>query len=643
MLRFFERLVPPYPDVAPRALPSGFFAFTWACTRGMRRYIGAMTVLTAAIGAFEALLFSMLGHVVDWLAKADPAKLWLTQRKPLLALAAILAASTLLIAVQSLIRRQTLAGNFAMRLRWDFHRNMLAQSLSFYQDEFAGRVATKVMQTALAVRDAWMILADILVYVVIYFVTIVLVAGDFSLWLLWPFLGWLTLYAVSVWYFVPRLAAVGKSQADARSMMTGRITDAYTNIATVKLFSHTQRESAYAKSAMAEFLQTVNRQMRMVTGFEIVNHALAMGLIVSTGGVTLWLWTRGSLGIGAVAAATAMALRLNGISHWVMWEVASLFEQVGTVQDGIGTLSSPQTVVDRADAATLRVSRGEIRFENVSFAYGAHMSIASGAGKDGAIGNRPIIDRLNLHIRPGEKIGLVGRSGAGKSTIVNLLLRFYDVPQGRILIDGMDIAQVTQDSLRSQIAMVTQDTSLLHRSVRDNILYGRPDASEADLIAAATRAEAHDFILGLKDAKGRTGYQAHVGERGVKLSGGQRQRIAIARVMLKNAPILLLDEATSALDSEVESAIQESLYRLMEGKTVVAIAHRLSTIAAMDRLVILDKGRIVEEGDHASLLAQGGLYARLWAHQTGGFLGEEDEPYSRPSSSLIQASMADAR
>jgi ATP-binding cassette subfamily B multidrug efflux pump len=638
LLRFFERLVPPYPDLAPRALPTGFFAFISACTRDMRGYIGAMTVLTAAIGAFEALLFSMLGRVVDWLAKADPAKLWVTQRKPLLALAAILASSTLLIAVQSLIRRQTLAGNFAMRLRWDFHRNMLAQSLSFYQEEFAGRVATKVMQTALAVRDAWMILADILVYVVIYFVTIVLVAGDFSLWLLWPFLGWLTLYALSVWYFVPRLAAVGKSQADARSMMTGRITDAYTNIATVKLFSHTQRESGYAKSAMAEFLQTVNRQMRMVTGFEIVNHALAMGLIVSTGGVTLWLWTRGSLGIGAVAAATAMALRLNGISHWVMWEVASLFEQVGTVQDGIGTLSSPQTIVDRPDAEALRVRRGEIRFESVSFAYGAHL------------GNRPIIDRLNLHIRPGEKIGLVGRSGAGKSTLVNLLLRFYDVAQGRILIDGMDIAHVTQDSLRSQIAMVTQDTSLLHRSVRDNILYGRPDASEADLIAAATRAEAHDFILGLKDAKGRSGYLAHVGERGVKLSGGQRQRIAIARVMLKNAPILLLDEATSALDSEVESAIQESLYRLMEGKTVVAIAHRLSTIAAMDRLVILDKGRIVEEGDHASLLAHGGIYARLWAHQTGGFLGEQEDPTAPtptltnpPREAEIETSMADAR
>jgi ATP-binding cassette subfamily B multidrug efflux pump len=409
---------------------------------------------------------------------------------------------------------------------------------------------------------------------------------------------------------VPRLGRVAQQQADARSLMTGRITDAYTNIATVKLFSHTQREAAHARSAMQEFIQTAYAQMRLVSGFEVVNHTLSMLLVASTAGTTLWLWTRGEVGVGAVAAATAMALRLNGISHWIMWEFASLFEHMGTVQDGINTLARPQAVVDRADARPLVVTRGEIRFERVSFAYGK---------------NRPVIQDLDLHIRPGEKIGLVGRSGAGKSTIVNLLLRFYDVQQGRVLIDGQDIAHVTQDSLRAQVGMVTQDTSLLHRSVRDNILYGRPDASDAEMVAAAMRAEAHAFIQHLSDPKGRTGYDAHVGERGVKLSGGQRQRIAIARVMLKDAPILLLDEATSALDSEVEAAIQGSLYRLMEGKTVVAIAHRLSTIAAMDRLIVLDKGRIVEEGDHRSLLARGGLYARLWAHQSGGFLGEEAE------------------
>jgi ATP-binding cassette subfamily B multidrug efflux pump len=624
LFRYFENLVSPYPNTPPPPLPHGFFAFLWACARGVRRYIAAMTVCTAVIGVFEALLFSVLGRVVDWLAKVAPSRLWTEERGHLMLLAAVLAGSVVLIGLQSLLKQQTLAGNFAMRLRWDFHRNMLAQSLSFYQDEFAGRVAAKLMQTALAVRDTWMILADILVFVLIYFVTIALVVGNFHLWLLAPFMGWLAIYMVAIGYFVPRLGAVAKAQADARSMMTGRITDAYTNITTVKLFSHTQREARYVQTAMAEFLQTVYRQMRMVTGFEIVNHALSMGLIASTAGVTLWLWTQGRLGVGAVAAATAMALRLNGISHWVMWEMASLFEQIGTVQDGITTLAQSPSVLDRPDAQPLRVTRGDVCFEGVSFAYGA------------ANPARPVIDDLNLHIRPGEKIGLVGRSGAGKSTIVNLLLRFYDIPQGRVLIDGQDIALATQDSLRAQIGMVTQDTSLLHRSVSDNIRYGRPDAGDADMEAAAKRAEAHDFIVTLSDAMGRTGYAAHVGERGVKLSGGQRQRIAIARVMLKDAPILLLDEATSALDSEVEAAIQQSLNRLMEGKTVVAIAHRLSTIAAMDRLVVLDKGRIVEEGNHFSLLAEGGLYARLWAHQSGGFLGEDVDD-SRVSRRQISA------
>jgi ATP-binding cassette, subfamily B, multidrug efflux pump len=612
LFRLFERLVSPYPGTAPPPLPSGFFAFLWACARGVRRYIAAMTLLTALIGVFEALLFSFMGRIVDWLAKVEPSRLWTLQRGHLLLLGAVLAGSTLLVGLQSLFKQQTLAGNFAMRLRWNFHRNMLAQSLSFYQDEFAGRIAAKLMQTALAVRDTWMILADILVFVIIYFVTIALVVGNFNLWLLAPFLGWLAIYLAALAYFVPRLGRVAMAQADARSMMTGRITDAYTNITTVKLFSHTQREASYVQGAMAEFLGTVYRQMRMVTGFEIVNQGLSMALIASTSGVTLWLWTRGQVGVGAVAAATAMALRLNGISHWVMWEMASLFEQIGTVQDGINTLARAPTVLDRPDAKPLRVTRGDIRFEAVSFAYGA----APGSAL-------PVIDNLSLHIRPGEKIGLVGRSGAGKSTIVNLLLRFYDISHGRVLIDGQDIALATQDSLRAQIGMVTQDTSLLHRSVSENIRYGRPDAGDAEMVAAAKRAEAHDFIVTLADAGGRTGYAAHVGERGVKLSGGQRQRIAIARVMLKDAPILLLDEATSALDSEVEAAIQQSLNRLMEGKTVVAIAHRLSTIAAMDRLVVLDKGRIVEEGNHYSLLAQGGLYARLWAHQSGGFLGEE--------------------
>jgi ATP-binding cassette subfamily B multidrug efflux pump len=610
VFRRFEKLVETYPDAKPVTPPRSFFAFLWQCTAGLRPYIFTMTLCTAIIAAFEALLFAMLGQLVDWLATTEPSQLWATHRQQLLLLAGVLAASPLVVWVFALLKYQVLFANFPMRLRWNFHRLMLGQSMTFYQDEFAGRVATKVMQTALAVRDAWLTATDILAFIIIYFVTMLAIVGTFDLRLLLPFGGWLLLYSAALVYFVPRLGKVAAEQADARSLMTGRVTDAYTNIATVKLFSHASREAGFARASMQEFMHTAYAQGRLVSGFEIANHVLSMLLIAATAGVALWLWIQGEVGVGAVAAASAMALRLNGIAHWIMWEVASLFEHVGTVEDGMRTLSRAHAVVDEPAAEPLRVTRGEVRFEHVTFAYG---------------GDRAVIDDLNLHIRPGEKIGLVGRSGAGKSTVVNLLLRFYDVERGAIRIDGQDIAHVTQDSLRAQIGMVTQDTSLLHRSVRDNVVYGRPDADDGAMIAAAKRAEAHEFIERLVDAKGRHGYDAHVGERGVKLSGGQRQRIAIARVMLKDAPILLLDEATSALDSEVENAIQQSLYRLMEGKTVVAIAHRLSTIAAMDRLIVMDKGRIVEQGNHRELLAQGGLYARLWAHQSGGFLGEDDD------------------
>jgi ATP-binding cassette, subfamily B, multidrug efflux pump len=606
----FEKLVFPYPEGAPRSPPRGFIAFMWACSQGMRPILLGMTLATAVIAVFEAMLFAMLGRVVDWLGNVEPSQLWARERGSLLLLAGIIAASPLVVALEAFLKHQALAANFPMRMRWNFHRLLLGQSMSFYQDEFAGRIATKVMQTALAVRDTWMIVGEMLAFIVIYFATMIAVLGSFDLWMLLPFLGWLALYIAALTYFVPRLGRVAMQQADARSLMTGRIADAYTNIATVKLFSHAKREAGYARGAMREFMHTAYAQFRLVTGFEIVNHTLSMVLIAGSAGVALWLWTRELVGVGAVAASTAMALRLNGISHWIMWEFASLFEHIGTVQDGIETLARPHAVLDRPGAAPLKVPRGEIRFEHVTFGYG---------------GQRAVIDDLSILIRPGEKLGLVGRSGAGKSTVVNLLLRFYDVERGRVLIDGQNIADVTQDSLRAQIGMVTQDTSLLHRSVRDNILYGRPDADETQMAAAARRAEAHEFIEGLSDPAGRRGYDAHVGERGVKLSGGQRQRVAIARVMLKDAPILILDEATSALDSEVELAIQQSLYRLMEGKTVVAIAHRLSTIAALDRLIVMDKGRIVEEGDHSTLLARGGLYSRLWAHQSGGFLGETDE------------------
>ncbi len=608
MFAFFERLVQPYPAALPPAPPTGFFAFLWDCASGVRRYLLLVTLCTAGIGAFEALLFSMMAHVVDVLGRVRPQDLWATEGRTLALLGGVLLASIALAALQGLVKYQAIFGNFPMRMRWNFHRLMLEQSLGFYQDEFAGRISTKVMQTALAVRDSWLVVTDILVYVVIYFATMVGIVGAFDLKLTVPFFGWLALYVLALCFFVPRLGKVAKTQADARSLMSGRITDAYTNIATVKLFSHGNREAQFAQGAMQEFMGSVYAQMRLVTAFEVCIQALNVALVAATAGVCLLAWTQGQVSAGAVAAATAMAFRLNGISHWVMWEMASLFEHIGTVQDGMATLSKARAVVDREGATELQVARGEVSFENVSFAYG---------------GVKDVVQDFNLVIRPGEKIGLVGRSGAGKSTIVNLLLRLYDLGSGRILIDGQDIASVQQSSLRAQVGMVTQDTSLLHRSVRDNIVYGRPGASDAEMAHAAQRAQAAEFIPGLADAKGRTGYDAHVGERGVKLSGGQRQRIAIARVMLKDAPILLLDEATSALDSEVESAIQQSLYSLMEGKTVVAIAHRLSTIAAMDRLVVMDQGRIVEMGDHHSLLAAGGIYARLWAHQSGGFLAED--------------------
>jgi ATP-binding cassette subfamily B multidrug efflux pump len=610
LFRRFETLLHPYPEAEPALPPKGFVSFVWACTAGLRGYIGWLALLSACVSAYEAALFWMLGQIVDWIGRVQPQQLWSEHGAVLLGLSGVLLASVLLIALQTIVKHQTLAINFPLRLRWNFHRLMLGQSMAFYSDEFAGRITTKVMQTALAVREMVFTTTEVIIGIGVYFITIVLLAGGFDSRLTLPFLGWLACYAVSVWFFVPRLGRIGKAQADARAMMTGRITDAYTNISTVKLFSHTHREAGFARAAMQEFQTTGYRQMRLVSAFEIVNHALVVGLILATTGYSLWLWSRGLVGPGAVAAVTAMALRISGMSHWIMWEMASLFENVGTVQDGIATLTRPRAVVDRLQARPLQVPHGEVAFESVRFGYGKPQAV---------------IDAFHLRVAPGEKIGLIGRSGAGKSTLVNLLLRFYDVDAGHIRIDGQDIAGVTQDSLRAHIGMVTQDTSLLHRSVRDNILYGRPGASDAEMVEAAKRAQAHDFIQGLTDLQGRRGYDAHVGERGVKLSGGQRQRIAIARVMLKDAPILLLDEATSALDSEVEAAIQASLDELMQGKTVIAIAHRLSTIAAMDRLVVMDQGRIVEEGSHRGLLAQGGLYAKLWAHQSGGFLGESTD------------------
>ena len=606
---WFERRLPAFPSAEPVVPPSKLSAFLLAGSGGGRGAITAMVVLTALLAVFEAALFAVVGRLVDSMSDASPAGWWTAHRSAVGWLLVALIASVVVVALQSLTKHQTLAVNLPMRLRWTYHRLLLRQPVTFFQDEFAGRLTTRLMQTALAVREVIFVLGEVLVNIVVYVVTMALAAATFSIELAWPFALWVVLYVLQLAWFVPRLAAVGKEQADARSLMTGRINDAYTNITTVKLFSHAGSEAAYARQAMREFMGPAYRQMRLVTAFEVSNHILSLALTVGLAALALWLWSRGEAGPGAVAAATAMALRLSGMSHWVMWEMTGLFESVGTVQDGMTTMTHRPNVLDAPQARPLVVTKGEIRFDQATFRYRPDVE--------------PVIDHLSLSVAAGERIGLVGRSGAGKSTLVNLLLRFYDLGSGRILIDDQDIAGVTQHSLRAQIGMVTQDTSLLHRSVADNIAYGRPDATAQAIEAAAVRACADDFIADLIDPRARRGMQAHVGERGVKLSGGQRQRIALARVMLKDAPILLLDEATSALDSEVEVAIQQSLESMMEGKTVIAIAHRLSTIAAMDRLIVLDNGRIIESGDHETLLARGGLYARLWAHQSGGFLGVE--------------------
>ncbi|PJG82344.1 ABC transporter ATP-binding protein [Caviibacterium pharyngocola] len=604
---WFENRLNPYPPQAPKTPEKGLIKFIWSSLDGMKRWIFLLAILTIGTGVMEAVLFQFMGLLVDWLGAFTPATLWQEKGHWLSAMLVLLLVSILWSFLASTVRLQTLQGVFPMRLRWNFHRLMLNQSLSFYQDEFAGRVSAKVMQTALAVRDTVLTLADMMVYVVVYFITSGIVLAALDLWLLVPFVIWIILFVGILYVVIPKLAKTAERQADARSLMTGRITDAYSNISTVKLFSHGAREAAYAKRSMEEFMITVHAQMRLATSLDTLTYATNIALTLSTAILGIVLWQAGLVGVGAIATAVAMALRVNGLSRWIMWESARLFENIGTVNDGMSTLTKPHTIVDKAQAQPLQVTQGEIRFENVNFSYDP---------------TKALLTDFNLTIKPGEKVGLIGRSGAGKSTIVNLLLRFYESTQGTITIDGQNVCDVTQESLRSQIGLVTQDTSLLHRSVRDNIIYGRPNATDDEMIRAAERAEAAEFIPFLSDAQGRRGYDAHVGERGVKLSGGQRQRIAIARVMLKDAPILLLDEATSALDSEVEAAIQESLDKMMENKTVIAIAHRLSTIAAMDRLIVLDKGRIVEQGSHSELLAQNGLYAKLWQHQSGGFLSE---------------------
>jgi ATP-binding cassette subfamily B multidrug efflux pump len=611
MFRYFEKLVDPFREAPIEAPPTGLLAFCWHYTRPIWPTLAVISVLGTAIAIFEVMVFSFLGDLVNWLSNADPETFYEDHAGRLIWMGlVILVIMPAMALVWELLFHQTLLGNYPMAIRWQVHRYLLRQSIGFYQDDFAGRIATKVMQTALAVREVVTRILDVLVYVLVYFLAAVVLIGDASFELAIPLVLWLAAYLGVLVFFVPRLKKLSQVQADARSLMTGRVVDAYTNIATVKLFSHTDREESYARESMWGFLKTVYRQMRLVTVLNTALHTINVLLLFSTGLVSIVLWQRGVVTPGDIAVAVALILRLHGMSQWILWEVSGLFENIGTVQDGITTISRERDVVDRPDARPLSVGAGAISFEGVRFHYGKESGV---------------IDHMDLEIRPGEKVGLVGRSGAGKSTLVNLLLRFHDVEGGRILIDGQDIAGVTQASLRANIGMVTQDTSLLHRSVLENIVYGRPDATEEEAMEAARRAHAAGFIAGLEDQAGRKGLHAHVGERGVKLSGGQRQRIAIARVLLKNAPILVLDEATSALDSEIEAAIQDSLNALMAGKTVIAIAHRLSTIAAMDRLIVMDHGRVVEDGRHDELLARGGLYAALWNRQSGGFIDSRRE------------------
>ncbi len=614
-------------------LPSprdGLMRFLWACSKGLRGWLLLFMFLSAGIGVYEAMLFAWIGNIVDWLGIYTPQSLWSEKGDVLLLMLAVLIISPFWIALSSFIHFQTLQGVFPMQMRWRFHQRMLGQSMQFYQDEFSGRVSAKVMQTALAVRDTILTVTDMFTYVAVYFLTTGIILFNLDSLLLIPFAIWLVLVAVTIRYFIPRLKRTAIVQADARALMVGRITDAYANIMTVKLFSHSRRELGYAKNAMGQFLGTVHAQMRWVSYLEISTHLISVILVSTTAGIGLYLWQQGAVGVGAIAAATAMALRLNGLTRWIMWQTASLFESIGTVQDGMRTLSAPQTIVDVPNAPGLKVTDGHIVFDHVDFSYegeedieGERIDEVNTAATALTKTEIKLLDNFYLDIKAGEKIGLVGRSGAGKSTLVNLLLRFFDVDKGQICIDGQAIDQVTQESLRQQIGMVTQDTSLLHRTVRENIAYGRPDATDEEIITAAKQAQAWDFIKDLYDDKGNTGLDTQVGERGVKLSGGQRQRIAISRVMLKNAPILLLDEATSALDSEIEFAITESLNDIMQGKTVIAIAHRLSTIAALDRLVVMDQGHIIEQGSHEELLELDGVYAGLWQRQSGGFLGEE--------------------
>ena len=606
MFSWFEQRLDAFPKGESKRPPQGLFAFCLYYTKGVWKWLIVMAVFTSLLALIEVSLFGFLGTVVDWLNSNSRETFFQSQGIKLgLVGILVLVILPLIVALHSLVMHQTLLGNYPMRIRWLVHRYLLGQSMSFFQNEFSGRISAKVMQTALSVRETVMKLFDVLNYVIVYFSGTLIIAASSDWRLMLPFIAWIVGYIWLLWYFIPKLRIASEAQADARSLMTGRVVDSYTNIATVKLFSHHEREEKFAREGFENFQKTVHTQMRLVSKFSFSVYFSNCLLLFAVGSIGLLLWQKGDILVGAVAVGIGLVLRLNGMAQWIMWEMSALFENIGIVEDGMHSIAQDRLVEDKPNAKELIVSHGDIRFENVGFHYG------KGKG---------VIENLNLEIKPGQKVGIVGRSGAGKSTLVNLLLRFHDVETGRILIDGQNIADISQESLRANIGVVTQDTSLLHRSLRENIMYGRPDASQDDMLKAVQDAQAEDFITGLRDQNGRVGYDAFVGERGARLSGGQRQRIAISRVILKDAPILILDEATSALDSEVEAVIQENLTRLMRGKTVLAIAHRLSTIAEMDRLIVMDKGKIIEDGSHEELLHKNGVYASLWHRQVGGHL-----------------------
>ena len=611
MFRFFENLVDPYcPYPEKDTPPQTLWRFMLGYAQPFRRVFWVTGFLSVLVATVEIALIWVMGWIVDAL-QGDPAQFWAEHGWQMIGLVIfILVLRPAIQGLDVLLLNNTILPNFGTLIRWRAHAHVLRQSVGWFENDFAGRIANRIMQTPPAAGEAVFQVFDAITFSIAYVVGAVVILGQADARLMLPLIAWLVAYAALMRWAIKRVQPASEAASDARSAVTGRVVDSYTNIHSVKMFDQHGRELEFAREAIEEARTTFQAEMRLYTkmdfGLVFLNGLLIVGVV----GWAIWLWMQGQASVGAVAAATALTLRLNAMTGWIMWALTTFFRQLGVVAEGMQTIAQPITLADAPDAVPLTVKRGEIVMAGVRHSYGR-----VGGG----------LEQVDLRIAPGEKVGLVGRSGAGKSTLMKLLLRFYAAEGGRIVIDGQDIAHVTQASLRAHIGMVQQDSALLHRSVRDNLLYGRPDATEDEMRRAAAQAQALEFIPDLQDGKGRRGFDAQVGERGVKLSGGQRQRIALARVILKNAPILLLDEATSALDSEIEAAVQDTLYGMMAGKTVIAIAHRLSTIAQMDRIVVLDRGRIVEEGNHADLLATGGLYAALWARQSGGFLGDDLE------------------